>query len=673
MKTLPANVVLEKNRRDTPFAWLALLDIDLTNGNSYHIVRNHEDVSFLDSDYTAASCVAHYKLNDDEASSTDVEDAAGNYDGTLNGVADTATASVDGLVSKAFTFAGYGSGDYVDCGAITEVLSGTKSISVWYKAADLDDTVYLVCNIDTGYTSDPPGYFIAVSSAGAIVIGWGDSGGDQIGTAAGRVVIGEWVHIVATFTGATGQIYVNGTLRASGDIGTETAETNKTRISGRWTGADSGSTYEASGVIDNVAIFNRALTAADVTILYNAKSDYDAAECVAHWKLDDYAADTDVLDSSGNSNDGTLIGGKNTNAVNVSGKVSDAFILDGSVDYVNCGNILPNGTNDFSISVWFKTTNSDSLTYSESGLVTRKDTTSGDHDGYTLSAPSGRVYFRLADGADHEDCISPLGYNDGQWHHAVAVADRGTDMRVYVDGDLVQTTPETTLGDIEWSGGPLYLGNTPGSAHHFDGTIDNVMMFERALTTDDIDFLYNSGNGTELMPNAYPVGTELVPVVYTAFPFDVETISHDTSGEVTSVVIRVSNVTRFLESDVQSLNGGCGSTVTLTIANSGIITEDYSELQMTFEIISCQVTEQWIDFEVGLPSILQERFPLMRFLGLTCIHKYTGGTAGSPYVECGYVGALTTCDKTLDDCKTHGNEARFGGVLGFRRGTVRLI
>ena len=62
-----------------------------------------------------------------------------------------------------------------------------------------------------------------------------------------------------------------------------------------------------------------------------------AAYCVGHWKMNDNAANTDVLDGSGNGHNGTFndaTGNPNTSAHHIVGKIDGALIFDGTNDYV---------------------------------------------------------------------------------------------------------------------------------------------------------------------------------------------------------------------------------------------------------------------------------------------------------------------------------------------------
>ena len=124
--------------------------------------------------------------------------------------------------------------------------------------------------------------------------------------------------------------------------------------------------------------------------------------------------------------------------------------------------------------------------------------------------------------------------------------------------------------------------------------------------------------------------------VYTAFNFDLESNSQSNKGEVSTVTLKVSNITRLIESKLQELNGGIGSTVKVTIVNSGRLSEDYSELELTFDVLACRTTNRWVVFTLGSPSPLRQRFPLEKYLASHC--RFWFNRPDEIYPECGYAG-----------------------------------
>lgn len=154
---------------------------------------------------------------------------------------------------------------------------------------------------------------------------------------------------------------------------------------------------------------------------------------------------------------------------------------------------------------------------------------------------------------------------------------------------------------------------------------------------------------------------------YTAFPFELEPTTFDSKGQIPTVTLRVSNVTRVLQGDMEAYGGGTGSSVTVTVVNNANLAENYSELEMTFEIISTSANAQWIEIILGASNPLNQRFPLDRYIPTHCAWAFKS-------IECGYTtGAYTTCNRTLDQCEARARQASFGGFLGLRTGALRVV
>jgi phage-related protein len=217
---------------------------------------------------------------------------------------------------------------------------------------------------------------------------------------------------------------------------------------------------------------------------------------IGWWKLDENAANTKVKDFSGYGNHGNTVGG-NTSVLTTKGIADGAFILNGTTQYITWSDAESADykftTGDFSVGIWFNTTNTDGYSYSESGLITRKNTTYQYSGGWCLTAPSGRVWFTMGDGSNYwEIDSSPNNYNDGKWHFAFISVRRGIVSNLYVDGKLVASDNTESLGSIDSTIGML-IGKTPGTAHEFDGSVDDAMIFNRALSEAEQNRIYQIG------------------------------------------------------------------------------------------------------------------------------------------------------------------------------------
>lgn len=157
--------------------------------------------------------------------------------------------------------------------------------------------------------------------------------------------------------------------------------------------------------------------------------------------------------------------------------------------------------------------------------------------------------------------------------------------------------------------------------------------------------------------------------VYTPFPFQIEPTKETTKGEIPTVTLKVSNVTRVFQASIESNNGGVGAIVIVRFINSAYLSEDYAELEMEFTVLRTESNIDWISFTLGAPSPLIKRFPLYRYLASHCNWTFKE-------VECGYTGTETYCDRTLDGvngCRQKSNSNRFGGFPGMANSRTRII
>ena len=199
---------------------------------------------------------------------------------------------------------------------------------------------------------------------------------------------------------------------------------------------------------------------------------------VAEWRFEEGSGSV-LVDSSGNGNDGVIHG-----ATWVEGKYGKALSFDGVDDYISLPRIFMNTPSQISVEGWFETTSDSHMMFFSFG---------GCYVMYMRawrSDPSGAL-LPLFDRSSRGDASWGSGYNDGYWHHFVAVND-GSKTTLYVDGFIVNSRSET-LFDISSINTPYVLGSQiPGApeTNRFDGIIDEVRIYNRALTSDEIKSHY---------------------------------------------------------------------------------------------------------------------------------------------------------------------------------------
>ncbi len=199
------------------------------------------------------------------------------------------------------------------------------------------------------------------------------------------------------------------------------------------------------------------------------------------WDFEDQNDPT--IDRSGFGNDGTLHGDTHFVANDALG--GHALSFDGSGDYVEIASkgILNPGSNNFTVEVWFKLNSTGSLYNS---ILYNKENL------YEASAGGG--YFTYAWQPHWNwDGGNSFSVSMGQWYHAVVVYDH-TNQYVYKNGKLVYSRAQT--GDMGTNTNALRIGarGAPGGASSFfPGVIDNIRMYDHALSASQIQQHYALG------------------------------------------------------------------------------------------------------------------------------------------------------------------------------------
>jgi hypothetical protein len=188
-----------------------------------------------------------------------------------------------------------------------------------------------------------------------------------------------------------------------------------------------------------------------------------------------------VFDASGNGNYGTMTNGPTL----VNGKLGQAMQFDGRDDYVDAGDPadgdLDFGTADFSGSFWLKTTANNSL------YIISKRASCGSVAMWNTGLNSdGSVFFELAN--TDQQVSSVKSVNDNNWHH-VSFVRIGAVKYLYIDGVLDSSAVGPNTPDVS-NASTLTIGKgiCPGT---YGGLIDDVRIYNRALSADEIKRLYN--------------------------------------------------------------------------------------------------------------------------------------------------------------------------------------
>ena len=327
-----------------------------------------------------------------------------------------------------------------------------------------------------------------------------------------------WYHGVLTLSGtgssAVAKVYVNGALDSTV---TGFALLDYTTYGGQLFGASTyGGAERFEGAMDDVAIFNSALDQAAVTALYGASPNAGIPSAVTgaigYWRMGDDSNDSPVAgqpisgitDSSGNGNDATTVASSQP-TFKALDQSTTSLSFDGSTDKLTVSDSSLDISGDLTMSFWFKADAFGTWNYPLI-LTTFPETIASEHMGRCLGFNganlSSLTYY------DHDSASTTL--NTGQWYHAAVVYERtaGTDTgfhTIYLNGSVDLTRTSVSLKDITYV--ETQIGQSY-NANHFDGLLDDVAIFNSALSASDVSSLAASRgahivNDLSLSPVAY--------------------------------------------------------------------------------------------------------------------------------------------------------------------------
>ena len=216
---------------------------------------------------------------------------------------------------------------------------------------------------------------------------------------------------------------------------------------------------------------------------------------VGYWKFDE-GSGTVAADSSGNANNGTLLNGPAW----TQGKINGALSFDGSDDYVNMGNASAlrfENTNPFTLSAWYKFNVTSFGAGDDQGLIA-KENTGGSLPGYKLAieadAANDPWSFIMRDINSRRLEVQFPRPNNTDWHYISVIYDGSSNasgVSVYIDGmSQPKTVITNTLSVSIANSSPFLVGQFFGD--YFDGSIDEVRVYNRALTEAEVKALYES-------------------------------------------------------------------------------------------------------------------------------------------------------------------------------------
>ena len=208
------------------------------------------------------------------------------------------------------------------------------------------------------------------------------------------------------------------------------------------------------------------------------KVEWVSTSLVGHWGMDDNAANTIVVDNSGSGNNGTAQ--RNTQNMHTTGVVNGAFNFNGTSDYIDLRDIsFPSGSSPRSVSFWINDVASTNNHY----IFFYGKTSVNNRFCIGIDNVRDKKLKVIAYGNDWDTgYILPTGV----WKHVAFTFD-GSTVKLYIDGSFVAstiTTYDTVLVD------KAYIGCHEDIIAFFEGMLDDLAVFDTALSEGEIEALY---------------------------------------------------------------------------------------------------------------------------------------------------------------------------------------
>ncbi|NCF93903.1 MAG: hypothetical protein GWQ05_23525 [Verrucomicrobiaceae bacterium] len=432
---------------------------------------------------------------------------AGSLGGDFQPFGDPTVEVIDGVTGVTLD----GDGDYFEGPVSTPEIEGSspRSIIAWVYNPQLasEETV-----ISWGKRGGPDGTnmsfnhgfhnnFGAVGhwGGGGPDIGWNPNSDveDEEPNVPGDAMAGTWTHISYTQTGAFTKVFTNGQLSNSEDAALDTFGGLGILVGAQreGNGVDVTDPLKGSLSIGRVRIFDSTLSDEDILADFVASAadfgvpvDFeDVAGVIGYWRFDEGAGGT-VADSSGHGNHGTVVAPE---AAWVTDDTLGSVYQSGGGSYVDLGTLPTISLDtDFTWSFWVNAgeTDNNNIVFGNRYMPDGMDFAPREFVKFTP-----RVFEWHVDGGGQNVPGDNTMFVVGEWSHRLVVKS-GNNLTYYINGAEVASSDVTSAPA---NAQPLYLGGQPGAdgaaVENFNGLFDEVAVFNRALSAEDVTEVYNRG------------------------------------------------------------------------------------------------------------------------------------------------------------------------------------
>lgn len=420
-------------------------------------------------------------------------------------------ANLTRVLGKQGSGTDFPNGSSVHCQPPTGVPSGDNSwaVALWVKLDTLttDTFDHLVSITDNNVSSNAAdgwhiGYRNGAEDAFDVTVRVGSTRYNANASTFGTPSTGVWYFLYAYYDADANQCGIsinNGTIDTATVTGTPNTKTASFNI-GRW-GYTGGFPFYLDGKMDEIGIWNRTLTADELTYLYNGgggRSYYDlvavpaaiTTNLEAWWNMDEDADIRHDWHGGHHLSDNATVSAAQSNTSQA------AKFVTANSEYLDIATSPFDFNSDWTISGWFNLTSVGGAVYP----CILSSATGG-------TAATLEVLLEFDDASDDKlrlYCGQSTAYKNvawgtalgaGEWHHFIIYYDvSATTIGISVDNGTAVENNAVTINSLA---SPFFrIGRwATGADRYFDGLIDEVAIWSRLLSADEKTWLYNSGAG----------------------------------------------------------------------------------------------------------------------------------------------------------------------------------
>ena len=415
------------------------------------------------------------------------DDSGNGNNGTLNGA--TLTTDRFGNSNSAYNFDGLN--DFISVNPSPSLnIVNNISISLWFYTTQTGFYGYLVDRDICGISKD---WSLAYNGTSILRIGNGST--DQI-INSGSNNINSWHNLVFVRMNDSFKLYIDGTFSSELPISGLNFQNNQTPI---YFGEqvclpNSVNSPNFNGKIDDIGIWNRALTQQEITTMYNSVEVPTYSDTcnnvsgsltqglVGYWPFCGNAND-----DSGNGNNGTVNGATLTN--DRFGNANSAYNFNGTNNFIELVNSAQlDNMNDFSISTWYQVNNTSPQFQFLVSKDLMGDPPNGDWDFYVNY---NKVKFDITINTNNNSGTQSSLILPNTWNHALITRNSSSGLiNIYING-ILENSFTGYIGPYS-NTQKMNFGRQGSSNQHFlNGKLDDIGIWNRALTPSEVTQLFN--------------------------------------------------------------------------------------------------------------------------------------------------------------------------------------